>query len=75
MDLEEKLRRIYKEPADPGSLGGIDRLFRRAKQLKVQWVNRQVVEQFLKGEQAYTLHRPARRRYVRNRTYVAGIDA
>ena len=34
-----------------------------------------MVKQFLKGEQAYTLHKPARRRYVRTRTYVAGIDA
>ena len=25
-------------------------------------------------EQAYTLHRPARRHFVRNHTYVAGID-
>ena len=49
MVLEEKLRRIYKEPADPCSLDGIDRLLRRAKQHKVQGVNRQVVEQFLKG--------------------------
>ena len=75
MDVEEKLRRIYRDPSDPGSLGGIDRLLRRAKQLKVPGVNRLVVKQFLKGEQAYTLHKPARRRYVRNRTYVAKIDA
>ena len=75
MDVEETLRRIYMDPADPGSLGGIDRLLRRAKQLKVPGVNRLVVEQFLKGKQASTLHRPARRRYARNRTYVAGIDA
>ena len=75
MVVKEKLRRIYKDPADPGSLGGIDGLLRCAKHLKVHGVNRQLVEQFLKGEQAYTLHRPARRRYVRNRTYVAGIDA
>ena len=32
------------------------------------------MKQFLKRKQAYTLHRPTRRRYVRNRTYVAGID-
>ena len=75
MDVEEELRRIYRNPADPGSLGGIDQLLRRAKQLKVPGVNRLVVEQFLNGEQAYTLHKPARRRYVRNRTYVTGIDA
>ena len=34
-----------------------------------------MVEQFFKGEQAYALHKPAKRRYVRNPTYVAGIDA
>ena len=75
MDLEEELRRIYRDPAGPGSLGGIDRLLRRAKQLKVPGVSRQVIKQFLKGEQAYTLHKPASRRYVRNRIYVSGIDA
>ena len=47
----------------------------RAQELNVPNVTRQAVIQFLKGEQAYTLHKPARRRYVRNRTYVAGIDA
>ena len=71
MDVEEELKPINRNPADPGSLGGIDRLLRRAKQLKVPGVNRLVVKQFLKGAQAYTFHKPARRRYVRNRTYVS----
>ena len=73
--MGKELRRIYRDTTDPGSLGGIDRMLRRAKQLKVPGVNRLVVEQFLKGEQAYTLDKPARRRYVRNRTYVSGFDA
>ena len=71
----EALKRIYHDPADPGSLGGVDRLLRRAKQLQVPGVNRQVVEEFLRGEQAYSLHKPARRHYPRNHIYVAGIDA
>ena len=75
MDVENELRRIYRDPADPGSLGGIDRLLRRAQELAIPGVTRRSVEKFLKSKQAYTLHRPARRRYVRNRTYVAGIDA
>ena len=75
MDMEKELRRIYRDPADPGSLGGIDRLLRRAKQLKVPGVNHHVIDQFVKNEQAYTLHKPAGRRYVQNRKYVAGIDA
>ena len=32
------------------------------------------LKNFLKRKQAYTLHRPAKRRYFWNRTYVAGID-
>ena len=30
---------------------------------------------YLKSEQAYTLHKPALRRFTRNHVYVAGIDA
>ena len=75
MELENELRRIYRDPEDPGSLGRIDRLLRRSQELNLPGVTRRAVENFLKSEQAYTLHRPARRRYVRNRTYVAGVDA
>ena len=71
----EALNRIYHDPHDPGSLGGVDRLLRRAKQLHVPGATRQTVQEYLRSEQAYTLHRPARRRFTRNHTYVAGIDA
>ena len=33
------------------------------------------VEEYLRFEQAYTLHKPARRRFTRNHTYVEGINA
>ncbi|TAK97480.1 MAG: hypothetical protein EPO08_21245, partial [Rhodospirillaceae bacterium] len=72
---EATLKTIYHDPSDPGSLGGVERLLRRAKQVKVSGVNREAVENFLHAEQAYTLHKPARRHYVRNHIYVAGIDA
>ena len=38
-------------------------------------VNRQDVVEYLRGEQAYTLHKPARRHYKSNHIYVGGIDA
>ena len=69
------LAEIYHSPGDPGSLGGAERLFRRAKELHIPGVTRQSVREYLKGEQAYTLHRPRRRHFERNPTYVAGIDA
>ena len=69
------LKQIYHDPKDPGSLGGVDRFLRRAKQLHVPNATRQTIQKYLKSEQAYTLHKPARRRFSRNHTYVAGIDA
>ena len=47
MDVENELRRIYRNPANPGSLGGIDRLLRRAQELNMPGVNRRSVENFL----------------------------
>ena len=71
----DSLKRIYHDPKDQGSLGGVDRLLKRANQLKVPGVNRKEFFNYLRGEQAYTLHKPARRHYTRNPIYVGGIDA
>ena len=57
------------------SLGSVERLLRRARQLHVLGVTRKLVQEYLRSEQAYTLHKPARRRFSRNHTYVAKIDA
>ena len=71
----EVLNRIYHDPKDPGSLGGVDRLLKRARQLHTPGTTRKKVEKYLRSEQAYTLHKPARRRFTRNHTYVTGIDS
>ena len=71
----EVLSKIYHDPKDPGSLGGVERLLRRARQLHVPCATRQTVQEYLRSEQAYTLHKPVCRRFTRNHTYVAGIDA
>ena len=70
----ETLSKIYHDPKDPGFLGGVERFLRRARQLHVPGVTRKTAQEYLRSEQAYTLHRPARRRFTRNHTYVAGID-
>lgn len=72
--LSTELKRIYNSPEDPGSYGGVERLYSRAKALRVPRVTRKKVKEFLKGEQSYTLHRQARRHFTRNHVYAAGID-
>ena len=37
-------------------------------------MTRSAVGDYLHGQLAYTLHKPARKKYKRNKTYVAGID-
>ena len=71
----EVLSKIYHDPKDLGTLGGVERLLRRARQLHVPGITRKSVQEYLRSEQAYSLHKPARRRFTRNHTYVAGIDA
>ena len=69
------LSKIYHDTKNPGYLGGVERLLLRARQLHVPGVTRKIVQKYLLSEQAYTLHKPARRRFTRNHTYVAEIDA
>ena len=73
--LNERLAKIYLNPEDPGSLGGVERLYQRARrQAGLRGLTRNQVRRFLGGESAYSLHRQARRHFTRNHTYVAGID-
>ena len=67
------LSKIYHNFKYPGSLGGVKRLLKRVKQLYVPGDSRQTIQEYLRREQAYTLHKPARSRLTRNNIYVSGI--
>ena len=69
----KQLAKLYYATGDPGSYGGIERLYKRARELGIP-VSRARVTQFLQAQQAYTLHRPVRHRFKRNQTFVAHID-
>ena len=85
------LEKIYYDPKDPGSYGGIEKLYRRAKQLLPSksissssssrtpkrsriTISKSVIKRFLQAQPSYTLHRPARHNFTRNRTRVSRID-
>ena len=71
----DTLSRNYNNPKDPGSLCKVEWLLWRARQLNVFGVTEITILKYLRSEQAYTLHKPARRQITRNYIYVAGIDA
>lgn len=63
--LEDTLKKIYYDSKNPGSFGGRERLYLEAKKYHSN-VKRKDIENWLKGEIVYTLHRQARRKFKRN---------
>ena len=72
--MDKVLKELYYNAEDPGSYGGVEKLFRSAKKAGVQKVTRGRVTQFLADQQSYSLHKPARRHFERNPTCVKAID-
>ena len=60
----------YFDPRTPGSYAGLDKFYRSepgASKIRLK--------QWLKGEESYTLHKPVRYTFKRNRVVVSGIDS
>ena len=72
--MDKALAKLIYDASRAGSFGGVKRLYLRALASKVAGLTRDKVRAFLAAQQAYTLHRPARRHYNRNLTYASGID-
>ena len=63
------LKRIYYDPNHPASFGGASRLAVAAK------LPLKVVQEWLKSQSSYTLHKPARKQGYKTRKYLtSGID-
>jgi transposase InsO family protein len=77
--LRRLLKRIYYSPSDPGGYGGVKPLLASASRQcpphLLPLLSQQFVEQWLQGQQAYTLHRPARKHFPRRKIVAGGIDA
>ena len=69
MTSEELLSHLYYDPRSKASLGGLTRLHNEAKK---SGIARDDVKKFLQRQFTYTLHHPARKRFVRNPVVVAG---
>lgn len=68
VSLAEK---AYFDPINPGSYGGVDRLYR---QLKSKGFTRKDVQEYLRGNETYTLHKDRRFHFRRNRVVAFSKD-
>jgi len=59
---------IYYDPSAAGSYGGVQPLARYSKKPDTK------TREWLKSQDAYTLHKPIRHRFLRRKTYAKGIN-
>ena len=72
--MTEVMKDVYYDPASEGCFGGKNRLKQGVYNSSGPVLNDREVDQWLAGEDTYTLHKPARINYPRNRVMVYGID-
>ena len=72
--MNEYLSQVYYNPKRTGGLGGVERLYRDVKKDGKYDISRAQLKKWLMKQDTYTLHKPARRHYRRNRVIVGGID-
>ena len=74
--VAKKLKSIYYSVADPGAFSSVNKLWKRVRSFAgfSDTTRKQVVE-FLENERAYTLHRPALKRYKRSKILVHDVDS
>ena len=72
--MNDYLSSVYYDPKRPGGYGGMERLYADVKKEGKFKISREKVKKWLMEQDAYTLHKPARRHFKRNRVIVGGID-
>jgi len=74
MDIhQEVLKKLYYDPSNPASYGGVKRLWREA-QKEIPNLKLIDVKKWLRGQDTYTMFRPVRKKFERVHTLVDGID-
>ena len=72
--MDKYLTSVYYDPKRPGSFGGVHRLYDDVKKEGAFKISRTKIKHWLMKQDAYTLHKPMRRNFKRNRVIVGGID-
>ena len=71
--LDYVLRRLFYNPKSTVAFTGISQLCHAAKSV-FKGVGYKDVQDWLRGESTYTLHKPIRRRFKRRKTIIGAID-
>ena len=72
--MDDYLASVYYDPKRSGGFGGVNRLYKDVKKEGKFNISRTKIKEWLMNQDAYTLHKPIRRHFKRNRVIVGGID-
>ena len=68
--MEAALNQMYRKPENPASFGGVNALHRALKgRVKVK-----NIQKWLQTKNSYTLHKPLRHKFLKNRVIVGGLN-
>ena len=71
--MNQLLKQNYLDASLSGSLSGLQNFSRSLKERGIM-IPQEKVKEFLSSEPAYSLHKPAKRKYKRNKVITLGID-
>ena len=72
--MDSLLRDVYYNLSSPAAYGGVSAIYKEAKR-RDPLIKFSDVENFLQRQDTYTLHKPIRRNFDRNRMVAVGIDS
>ena len=72
--MDDYLSSVYYNPKRSGGFGGAERLYRDVRKEDKFAISRKQIKEWLMQQDTYTLHKPMRRHFKRNRVIVGGID-
>ncbi|RWS20542.1 hypothetical protein B4U80_06503, partial [Leptotrombidium deliense] len=72
-DKRKLLKNIYYNTRDSASFSSAEKLFQKAK-LYSPTIKLKEVKEWLSGELTYTLHKPIRKNFKRNKIVARGVD-
>ena len=70
---KNKIIKLYTDPSHPGAFSGLNTFYRVLKQ-KNKDLKKEDLEEILKSQETYTLHKPKTKKFKRNKVKVYGID-
>ena len=74
-EVNAYLSSIYNNPQHAGGFSGVEKLYRIVKSEGKYKIGRHRIRRFLQSQESYSLQRPVRRKFRRNRVIVGGLNA